>query len=181
MQKILDKLHRDHINFTKLLKFFELQLDNIRCGIRADYALLQNALDYLSEYQDTIHHPIENDIYAAYLKRHGDSKDVIDGLTLEHTSLKFLTSKLGEIIQYIVQGDLDDIRGMERQLYEFVERQKNHIDFEEDTIFKIMDQALKIDDWKRLEIQFLPMDDPLFGQPTQQRYRELLAFIRNIN
>lgn len=181
MQEILNRLHKDHINFAKVLKVFESQLVDIRNDNVPDYALILSALEYLMEYLDVSHHPTEDAIYQTYLNRHSESTGVVQGLMLEHKALTFLTAKLVEIMNHMVQGNLRYINVLDVQLSEFIGRQINHINAEENTIFQIMDQTLTEKEWSQLTSKFLPMNDPLFDLPVDSRYKKLSAFIDKIS
>ena len=71
MQHILEKLHKDHKNFSKLLEFLEQQAKLLKDCERIDLELILDALRYMQEYPDFIHHPLEDVLYK-YVLEHFD-------------------------------------------------------------------------------------------------------------
>ena len=68
MKNILNKLHNDHINFSKLLAFLEKQHHLLEDCIRSDLSSTLDAIKYMKEYPDYVHHPLENIVLNIFLR-----------------------------------------------------------------------------------------------------------------
>ena len=60
---MLDILHQDHINISRLLDVLRDKLAALRSEETVRFDLLKDALSYLSEVSDTRHPPREDVIY----------------------------------------------------------------------------------------------------------------------
>ena len=93
MASILDKLHKDHINFIKLLDFLKQQLTLLKECKDSDLELILDAIRYMKEYPDLIHHPLENVVFNYYLKHHKKANKEVKDLLHEHDEMPLLTEK----------------------------------------------------------------------------------------
>ena len=94
----IDQLHQDHVNTSKLLVLLQKQMDAFDKGDETDFSLMQNIVDYMSEYTDSVHHPKEDLIYAALENRDPSCKNLVDELHNEHKQLSSLTKALTLIL-----------------------------------------------------------------------------------
>ena len=102
MTTILDKLHEDHINFSKLLVYLESQLALLENCESPDLNTMVEAIEYMKNYPDYIHHPLENVVFKYYLDHYEkDNKDVQE-LLVEHEEMPLLTNKLLEILESVL-------------------------------------------------------------------------------
>ena len=68
MYNIIDQLHLDHINVSKVLNLLTQQYEIMQTDEAPDYILISDILDYFHNYPDYIHHPKENAVFEEYLK-----------------------------------------------------------------------------------------------------------------
>jgi hypothetical protein len=67
---MLDILHQDHINISRLLDVLRDKLAALRSEETVRFDLLKDALSYLSEVSDTRHHPRE-DLFMSTMSHTG--------------------------------------------------------------------------------------------------------------
>ena len=108
MKPILDKLHKDHINFFKLLEFLERQAELLKDCEHIDLELILDALRYMKEYPDLIHHPLEDIVYRYFLEHFNEVHNELIFLLHEHDELPDLTNKLIEMIQAVSANEPQD-------------------------------------------------------------------------
>ncbi len=64
METLLDKLHLDHINISRLLDILDEQIRRYGRGQTPDYPLIVDILRYMEDYPDTVHHPREDMMFG---------------------------------------------------------------------------------------------------------------------
>jgi hemerythrin-like domain-containing protein len=175
---MLDILHQEHINISRLLDVLRDKLAALRSEQQVRFDLLKNVLCYLSEVSDTRHHPREDLIYDYYVSyRCDDPVSVTSMLKDQHKLIVSSGEKLRELVDMILMDAVIPLDDVAIALENFVVLQQQHLDYEEGTVFPLLQRSLTEDDWRHLEQNWLYMteDDPLFGRQVAERYQDLAA------
>jgi hemerythrin-like domain-containing protein len=168
MSNALGDLHKDHVNFSRLLKVLSEKTTALKEDRIPNYDLMRDVLDYLENYADLYHHPKENLIYSFHLKRSTSGKETFEQLMQEHVELKQLTVQLYRAVDGLLHGEILPKEKFIEQLSEFVARQRQHLDTEESEIFPLLEKSLTADDWKQIEKTMPKQTDPLFDKVERQ-------------
>jgi hemerythrin-like domain-containing protein len=64
MHQILTALHDDHRNYTRLLTVLKNDIDKLSDSATADFIRLYDIMNYMTNYPDVSHHPVEEIILA---------------------------------------------------------------------------------------------------------------------
>lgn len=173
MHPILQDLHQDHVNLSRVLQLLQKQLDLIDCGGEVNLHVLGEIIDYVQSYPDLLHHPREDVIFQVYRVRYSAGLDVIDRLMEEHRTLIAGTSALqGCVDQW--EHDLPVPREhLKRLLADYLSRQWDHLNLEEGSIYKLLADSLTESDWAEIEAGMPQGSDPLFGDMIRQRYQHI--------
>ena len=174
MKPILDKLHNDHLNFAKLLEFLEKQLQLLKDCKRTDLESVLDALRYMKEYPDLIHHPLENVVFKYFLDHYDDVNKELNLLLQEHNELPELTNKLIEMLQAALANEPQEREKLSGYLKEYIHVQKEHMNKEESPVYPVMDSTLSDDDWENINSELVFVKDPMFGDKAKHSYQELL-------
>ena len=177
MATILDKLHNDHKNFSKLLVFLEEQLALLKnCGA-CDLNTMVEAIEYMKNYPDLIHHPLENVVFQYYLD-HYDNKniDVLEVME-EHEEMPLLTNKLLEILGSVLADVPQERSVLCDSLNAYISLQKEHMNIEEAKIYPQLSSSLNDQDWENIDSELTDVEDPLFGHQVEQSYQRLRLHI----
>ena len=178
MAAIIDDLHQDHINAARVLKIVERALASIEAGEAVDYALLEDAMRYVTGYSDTCHHPVEDVIFDHLKVRSPEMADEIDAIEAEHASIimkgkRFLDSLVA------VGGDAFVARTDLVQFgREYVATLWKHMSAEEASLFPAAVDSLDESDWDSVQKQIDYRPDPLFGATLEEDYRRLWKLIQ---
>lgn len=173
MNTILEKLHSDHINFSKLLAFLEQQLGLLEdCKISNLDAML-DAVRYMKEYPDQIHHPLENIVFKYFLEHYSQQHASINELLHEHDEMPALTEKLLEALQNAVLGLPQEREKLCALLTEYISVQREHMDEEEVHVYPSLNSCLSTSDWQEIDNELAATADPLFGEKVQHSYQNL--------
>lgn len=142
---MISSLLVEHDQLIKTLNLLEMQyLDMCRGGI-PDYSLMKSILEYVRDYPDQVHHPVENLIFTILLER-VDEADLIQAVIDEHSELEKLTRKISESIKLLLARRVssDEVK---KQLSEFLIKQRQHIYVEEEHIYPLVEKHFTNDDW----------------------------------
>ena len=174
---ILEKLHNDHINFSKLLEFLERQYHLLEDCERSELSSVLDAIKYMKEYPDYIHHPLENTVFKYYLEHYEDADEKVSVLLHEHEKMPLLTNKLIDMLQ----AALTDVPQSREELCAYLDKyitiQKEHMNEEEAHVFPMMKTKLDEDDWKKIDNELTHIEDPLFGNKVNKAYQGLIQRI----
>ena len=177
MSNLLDKLHNDHKNFSKLLKYTELQLGRVKDCEVVDFETLLIALEYMKDYSDAIHHPLENVLFGYFLEHYDLDREEIDHLMNEHEGMPQLTDKIIEMLECVISEMPVERRLFCERLAEYIDVKKKHMNHEESAIYPSLYKNMKEEDWQALNDTLSNTTDPLFDQPIKKNYQLLLARI----
>ncbi len=173
MSQILDKLHKDHTNFIKLLEFLKQQLQLLKEYKHSDLELILDAIRYMKEYPDLIHHPLENVVFKYYLKHHNKVYEEVNDLLHEHDEMPRLTEKLIEILQAALSDMPQERSQLCACLEEYIAKQVEHMNHEEVSVYPEIDSALSKQEWLEIKSELKDIEDPLFGAETKKIYKAL--------
>lgn len=170
---VLEQLHQDHINLSKLLRILEDLADHIDAGERPDFQLMAEIADYIEIYVKRHHHPREDRMYAFFEGRSMQLDKVITRCKGEHAGLEATGRSLIEIIDGPMHDAVVRIDDLVSRLREFVSAEREHLDFEEGEVFPKLSALSYAADWSDLDQVLPPENDPIFGQAETDRFIRL--------
>ncbi|GAA0687195.1 hemerythrin domain-containing protein [Marinobacterium maritimum] len=179
---ILSELHQDHINLSRLLEMLDRKVERLREGNHPDFSLMAEVISYVGSYADQHHHPREDKMYAFFQGRDSSLDQALEHCEEEHKQLKHLSTHLEESIDGILNDVVMPMDKFTDQLDEFVQAEKRHLNFEEETIFPLLRSIASEADWQQLADQLPQSEDPLFGEKQADEYRSLYkALMEDMN
>ncbi|MEJ2609438.1 MAG: hemerythrin domain-containing protein [Candidatus Thiodiazotropha sp.] len=180
MSSLLEKLHRDHLNLSRLLDLMDAELDALAAGHEHDFDLKIEMIDYIEHYAEQVHHPTEDEINRVAFRKKSmkPHATLYERISREHRDLLGLASRFKNILEGAMQGEVLRRTKVETQGREFVALQRQHIDFEEQEIFPLIEKALTKKDWEKLEDEVSPEDDPVFQHQDYNRFRSLIDYLK---
>lgn len=180
MYTIIDSLHADHINFSRLLKLLERQVLTLKEGGMPDFEIMLDTIDYLQNYADLYHHPREDLIFRYHLERSDVARAEVDELRRQHRALWESTNRVRLAIDGILHGDIVQRDVFIEQISAYVTQQMDHLNAEEGYILPLLRQLFEVQDWEQLNRSLPYRADPLFGPTVDQQYRALYTRILNV-
>jgi hemerythrin-like domain-containing protein len=180
MRPLLDKLHKDHVNLTRLLDLMSRELDALIAGHEANFDLKIEMLDYIEHYAEQLHHPTEEQINEVAFRKKSMQKHkaLYDRICKEHVDLIGLASNYRKTLEGAMQGEVLLREEVEIRGREFVALQRQHIDLEEQEIFPLVERALNDKDWQKLEQEISHTEDPVFSRQDYNRFRSLIDYLK---
>jgi hemerythrin-like domain-containing protein len=173
MHPILQELHQDHLNLSRILELLQKQLDLVSCGGAVDLLVLGEIIDYVRSYPDLIHHPREDVIFQVYRERCPDNPEVIDRLMDEHRTLIASTVAMQNCIDQWQQDSPVPREHIVALIEDYLRRQWDHLNLEEGSVYKRLAEGLGEADWAHIEAVLPRGSDPLFGDLMQRRYQHI--------
>lgn len=151
MSNLIQQLRRDHRNMSKLLILFETEVRKLRQELDPDYFGMASIIDYLTDYPDQIHHPIEDRIYLHYLEHCGDGSIDAAQLAREHAELSEVTRQIAEQLRMVLVGQLVRRAELCEVARHYIQVSRAHIRHEERNVFPLIEQVLSADQWHAIE------------------------------
>ena len=179
MGNILDSLHTDHKNFSKLLSYLDHQVTCIKDCEVVDFDTIMLCIKYMKEFPDAIHHPLENIIFDYFLQHHGSYKEEIKSLFHDHEEMPVKTEKILTMLQSVLAEEPINRDSLCDTLSTYIEDQKAHMNYEESTVYPELYKKMNDNDWKTLNEFIEVNDDPLFGDNKKERYESLFTIIKS--
>ena len=146
---MLARLLVEHDHILKTLNFLEMQFLELCRGGTPDYSLMQSILEYIQEYPEQVHHPLEDKIFSILLDRVNET-GLIQELIAEHAELEIETRKLGESLKLLENGTVTREQ-LKKQLSTFLVRQRQHMYIEEEKVHPLIESVLTKEDWDRVQ------------------------------
>lgn len=173
MSEALQRLHKEHADFSRLLDLLDRELAVFAAGERPDYDLIGAVIDYCLDYPDAVHHPKEDLVYRILKSRDAELARLVGDLEAEHRQIGAMTRDLAEAMRQVLAEELVDRQSVHDLTRGFVRRYRRHIALEEEQVFPAAAQALSADDWAAIDAMLEQREDPLFGSAVVDRFRAL--------
>lgn len=162
---MISRLLVEHDHILKTLGLLEMQFLDLCRGGEPDYSLMRSILEYIHEYPEQIHHPLEDRIYLILLER-VDQQDLIQEMITEHEELEVRTRKLSQSLKLLESGHIAREEIM-KQLSTLLIMQRRHLYIEEEKTFPLIESTLTNDEWNRVQSSI-----PLYKSKKQTRQQE---------
>ncbi|MGD8378415.1 MAG: hemerythrin domain-containing protein [Gammaproteobacteria bacterium] len=177
MSDVLEQLHQDHLNMSRLLGLLARQLDRFHRARQTDYALMLDIMHYMLHYPDLFHHPREDLVCQRLMLRHPESSGLVARLLDEHRQLHKEGHRFHESLRDVVNDQFMRRETIEEQGRAYIARQGDHMSLEETKVFPLAREHLTREDWDWVAEQVAHREDPLFGHTVLDEYRNLYQFM----
>ncbi len=173
MPEVLNRLHKEHADLSRLLDLLDRQLGLFAAGEAADYDTIGAMLQYCMEYPDAVHHPKEDLVYGLLRGRDPVLAAEVGDLEEEHRSLAEMTLSLSALIELARAEEPVNREQVHNLTRDFIQRYRHHIAREELHVFPAARQVLSQDDWAEIDAKLGDRDDPLFGEVVADYFQAL--------
>ena len=174
MSEIIRQLHIDHVNVSKLLDVLEQEIELFHNEGTPDYALMSDAMHYMVNYPDLIHHPTEDLIFEKLKDCDPDTNAEVDRLVAEHKVLADKSAQFLESLRCIEnETTMVSREAMTTQGVDYISMLRKHMSTEESQIFPRVNEILGDKDWQEIDATMGAKEDPVFGKVVSEEYRTL--------
>lgn len=177
---ILQELHRDHVNITRVLHILDRMLLQPPGEGDVNMALMIDIIDYVEHYPDLVHHPKEDLLYKAYKAKSLEATEIVNGLLKQHQELPVLTRVFRKLLEEVNMGAVIISRDeLYQKAHDYIDYQLEHLNTEEALMFPMIVSTFDQADWDAL-VAIIPVHkDPLFVAELD-RYENLLAYLKTM-
>lgn len=175
MADIIDILTDDHANMRALLGLLEREVDRLDGRHHADVETIAAISEYLLEYPDRFHHPLEDAILVRLGERGAVPSDVARTLADEHARIAGMAREFARMARAVASEEAVRRDAFVELARDFIALLRRHLDMEDANLFPLARKTLDDTDRAALAARVPEMDDPLFGGATRERYRRLSA------
>jgi len=164
---LLNRLHQDHGRLARILEALESKAAQARSGVRgATLDTLATLVDYIAEYPDAVHHPLEDRVFAELLRKEltDQERRLVADNAGQHEQLTAATRRLVAAIESLLARSDDAGAALQADVDRYVEIQRQHMRHEEELVFPLALARFSDADWDRLAQDDAEAHDPLFDQ-----------------
>ena len=173
MQYTLMLWHADHVNFDRLLKFLEEELERFHADRDPDYPLMLEIMYYMTHYADALHHRKEDVVFARMKARDSQLGERIDDLTHQHARLREIGDEMNRELDDVMNGSMAPREHLERAARMYIDGFRAHMRTEETAILPAAARLLTERDWSEIDAAIANFDDPVFGSTEHDRYARI--------
>lgn len=173
MSKYIAQWQEEHANFGRLLVLLEAQIALFHQGERPDYDVMLDIMYYMTQYPNRFHHPREDLAFGRLVEHDASTKAAVDDLARQHKVIMESGANLLEDLGAIVSGAVMTRETVESQAQTYITYMRNHMTKEEAELFPLAHRLLKGEDWRLIDAAIRLIDDPLFGDVVEQRFRSI--------
>lgn len=174
---ILDELRQDHRNMALLLVQLERQSERINSGDDADFELLHDVMQYMTQYPDAVHHPKEDRLYAELNAARPDLARGMSRVTSEHAAIAEQGQALRDKIQEVIAGNFVERNTVVADAERYIDFLRKHMRWEETDLFDRIDEMIADGHVLIDASTMVDADDPIFSDQVEQRYERLLSCV----
>ena len=181
MTTVIDRIIHDHQHIERLLNCLDSEVAGYRedTGHIPNLAVILEALDYLHNYPDAFHHPLESRLMARLRPRLSSREDRIqfDLIEEQHKQINALTQKLINDFNTIASDQIIPVNLLLAEYTLYSELQRDHMRIENFYMIPAMQELLTPGDLAIVEDDLRQMSDPLFGSHLWEAYQDLYDYV----
>jgi len=179
MSDVIDRLRADHTNMGSLLDILGRELDVVERAGNADFEVMRDVMQYLVRYSDTVHHPMEDLVYARLVDRSPGVRRDLASIPEHHDRIVHESRTLLDTLAMIADGGMTlraDILAAGRR---YVDDLRRHIEMEERHLFPLAEKVLDASELDEVARVLEEQKDPVFGDVVEADFRNLYEHIRD--
>lgn len=181
MTTVIDRIIHDHQHIQRLLNCLDSEVAGYREETEhvPNLSVILEALDYLHNYPDAFHHPLESRLMARLRSRLTSREDRVRFELIEeqHKQINALTQKLINDFNTIASDHIVPINLLLAEYALYSELQRDHMNIENAYMIPAMQELLTPEDLAIVEDDLRQMSDPLFGCHLWEAYQDLYNYV----
>lgn len=174
MHPLAQRLRDDHRHLTRVLAVLEAQLDALARAEDVDFDLMRDAMTYITEFPNRLHHPVEDVVFRLLAEADPGTTAACREQIAEHERLFHDSATFYRLVEAI---GVDDATLPRERLVaagrEFVTAQRAHLRREESELLPRAEGQLDTAAWDRAARTAAQVEDPLDATHRPARYEAL--------
>ncbi|GLS82543.1 hemerythrin domain-containing protein [Paraferrimonas haliotis] len=179
---MLTRLYEDHRNITVLLDVLQAIAEKLKRSQKVNMSLVSDVINYMQNYGDRCHHPVEDIIYNYYCQHYpAQGSDTLSQLTVEHERLQQANEMLSHSVNMVLNDVMVPMEQLVAEIEHYIDMQRQHLGFEEQDIFPQLEVNMSTNDWQEISTELQPLfqRDPLFGNEGKAEFQALKQYIND--
>ena len=173
----LRQFRHEHARIATLLDILEAELALFADAGQPDYDVFTAIAEYFTDFPDRCHHPREEVLFRRLKARDPSAADIVATLAVDHEALGNLARNFQQAVENVL-ADMDVPReAFHRVVSHFIERQRRHLQYEEEVAFPAALRSLSIEDWLAIDEGRAEEKDSLFDKDSDRRFENLRQLI----
>lgn len=174
-RQLMQELREDHRNMAIVLNVLESTVETAKSDNDPDFELIDEVMRYMTVYPDAVHHPKEDVVYAELKKNRPDLAAGLDDVPADHRKIAELGTQLRDDVEAVIAGAAVRREHFVRDASEYVRRLRKHMQWEEEDLFKRVDEMIE-EDTPSIDVErFQHIKDPVFELEVESGFRRLMA------
>lgn len=173
MANMIERLHMDHANMSKLLDALDRQVAVFERNQTPDYEIIQGVVDYFLDYPDLCHHPREDRIARKLIEKGAVNETAAKTLLAQHEELGQLSRRFAKMVGEVMREAELPRANFLRAAREFIDTQRHHMAMEDEHFFPVAEALLNAEDLEALSAEDEGLADPVFGGLEEDRFTRL--------
>ncbi|MCF8469063.1 MAG: hemerythrin domain-containing protein [Sneathiella sp.] len=173
MSRVIAKLEEDHRRMAVLLRLLDREIENFSKGQALDFFLIETVLDYMLNFPDLCHHPIEDIIREQLDHLDAGAAKATRDLCRDHEKLSAMTRRFAAAVQAVQNEQTLPREHLIKLAEEYRDFLLQHMKYEETEFFPAAQKLLSPQDWEMIEKRLGDKADKLFGREADREYRAL--------
>lgn len=165
--------HAEHRHFSRLLDLLERQVVAFHADNQPNFELMLDLVSYLRYFPDRYHHAREDIAFSRLAQRDPALKPMIERLMQEHRVIAAAGAELLKYLEQVVDDVVVERASVEAAAATYLVYYRRHLALEDRDIVPRAEQLLTPEDWAAVVAAIPSGSDPLFGEDSDARYREL--------
>lgn len=165
--------YAEHRHFSRLLDLFEQQVAAFHDDAGPNYEQMLDIVSYLRYFPDRYHHPREDVAFKRLAERDPAIKPLVDKLLQEHRVIASAGTELLKYLEQVLEDVLVERAKVEAAAATYLVYYRRHLALEDRDLVTRAEQLLTHADWDAVLAAVPGGTDPLFGEDSEPRYRQL--------
>ena len=165
--------HAEHRHFSRLLDLLEQQVAAFHDDDGPNYELMLDVVNYLRYFPDRFHHPREDVAFTRMAERDPSIKPLVAQLLQEHRVIAAAGTELLKYLEQVVEDVMIERAKVEAAAATYLVYYRRHLALEDGDLIARAEKLLTSEDWDAVAVAVPAGTDPLFGEDSEPRYRQL--------
>ena len=175
--QLMDRLNNDHFHIATVMNSLEKMFKQFPDD-DIDWTLVSDMLSYLQEYPDTVHHPLEDQLFDRVLDKGltPAERELVHTNLAQHAEIISATLRLDQDVNQILNDSVVPIDKVLEHFKHYIDLQRVHMRNENTHLFPLAERLLSAEDWRDVEAEYASHVDPMFAL-KQGKFASLFEYI----
>ncbi|MEQ6916675.1 hemerythrin domain-containing protein [Halomonas aquatica] len=175
---MLKQLRQDHANMVRMLHVLQLKQKTLAEGVRPNFQLVREVVDYILEYQEGFTQPLEKVCSERLKELDPSSVEVTERMAKDYRSLKARLQRLSTDLDMILMDSVVPMDRFSDDLNSYLESHRAYLKDERELLFPLILENFNDEDLKALA-EALPAGTQDHLERLQEAYPELYHELRD--